>query len=99
HPSLRTLSLHDALPIYPGVKAMYPASSNSVDQRSQLLGSSHRPWMNTTGVSPAAFARSSCCVSCSVIVVASLTLVAIAVPLPPEDRKCTRLNSSHEWMS
>src|SRR5439155_14091068 len=35
--------------------------------RSQLLGKSHKPWMNTTGVRPDAFARSTCWDSCSVI--------------------------------
>ena len=38
-----------------------------VAQRSQLLGSSHRPWTKTTGVRPVAFARSTCSASCSVM--------------------------------
>jgi hypothetical protein len=54
---------------HPGVSATQPAVSDSSAQRSQLLGSSHRPWTNTTGVSPDAFARSTCLVACSVIVV------------------------------
>ena len=53
----------------PGVSAVKPASSNSAAQRSQLLGSSHRPWMKTTGCSPVALARATSCASCSVIVV------------------------------
>jgi hypothetical protein len=52
----------------PGVKATYPLSSNSAAQRSQLLGSSHRPWTNTTGGRPVALARSHCSSSCSVII-------------------------------
>jgi hypothetical protein len=43
-------------------------------QRSQLLGSSHSPWMNTTGVRPVAFARWHCSSSCSVIVLALVEL-------------------------
>src|SRR5215210_1472240 len=46
-----------------GVTAAYPASSNNCVQRSQLLGSSQSPWMNTTGVRPLAFACSTCSVS------------------------------------
>ena len=34
-----------------GSQRAYPASSKTVAQRSQLLGSSQSPWMNTTGVS------------------------------------------------
>ena len=54
----------------PGVSAVKPASSNSVAQRSQLLGSSQRPWMKTTGFKPVALARATAWPSCSVIVVA-----------------------------
>ena len=42
----------------PGTSAAYPASSNRAAQRSQLLGSSHSPWTNTTGVRPDPFTRS-----------------------------------------
>src|SRR2546421_3133807 len=51
---------------HPGFTAVKPASSNMVAQRSQLLGSSQRPWMKTTGVRPDALARSTCSDSCSV---------------------------------
>jgi hypothetical protein len=54
---------------HPGVNAAKPLSSNSFAQRSQLLGSSHRPWTNTTGGRPVAFACSHWASSCSVIVV------------------------------
>ena len=37
-------------------------------QRSQLLGSSHRPWMKTTGLRPVALARSTCSASWAVTV-------------------------------
>ena len=39
--------------------------------RSQLLGSSHKPCMNTTGVSPDAFAVSICLASCSLMLAIS----------------------------
>jgi hypothetical protein len=35
-----------------GVSAAKPACSKTSTQRSQLLGNSHNPWMNTTGVFP-----------------------------------------------
>src|SRR6266852_2434576 len=44
----------------PGLTVAYPASSKTVIQRSQLLGSSQSPWMNTTGWRPEALARSIC---------------------------------------
>ena len=59
----------------PGVRAVKPASSNSVAQRSQLDGSSHRPWMKTTGCRPVALARETSSASCSVIVVADMTVI------------------------
>ena len=64
---------------------MYPASSKTAAQRSQLLGKSHRPWMNTTGVRPVAFARSASAASCSVIVaVADLSADSVLViSVPP----------------
>ena len=46
-------------------------SSKTVRHRSQLLGSSHRPWTNTTGVLPDAFAWSTCSSSSFVTVRAS----------------------------
>src|SRR5256886_16230337 len=52
---------------HPGFTAVKPASSNNVAQRSQLLGSSQRPWMKTTGVRPDALARSTCSDSRSVM--------------------------------
>src|SRR6185295_18754349 len=51
-----------------GANATYPASSNSSAQLSQLEGSSHSPWMKTTGVAVVAFACSTCARSASVIV-------------------------------
>src|SRR5437667_7867678 len=51
----------------PGATAENPDSSNTVAQRSQLLGSSQRPWMKTTGVRPDALARSTCSDSWSVM--------------------------------
>lgn len=70
---------------HPGVNATKPFSSNSAAQRSQLLGSSHRPWTNTTGGRPVALAFSHCWSSCAVIVM-SLggvldTALAMAAPL------------------
>src|SRR5437764_5759899 len=50
-----------------GVSAAYPASSKTVAQRSQLLGSDQRPWMKTAAGRPEAFASSICSVSRSVI--------------------------------
>src|SRR5712691_2635635 len=63
----------------PGVSAVYPAASNIVAQRSQLLGSSQRPWTNTTGCSPVVLARSTCSISWSVIVVAEFMDAALDV--------------------
>jgi hypothetical protein len=60
----------------PGVSAVKPASSNTFAQRSQLLGSSQRPWTKTTGGLPVAFAVSTCCFSCSVMVRGWLTGLA-----------------------
>jgi hypothetical protein len=54
-----------------GVSAVYPASSKTAAQRSQLLGRSQSPWMKTTGVFPVAFAASICPASYSVIVAIS----------------------------
>src|SRR5690349_5148191 len=51
----------------PGDSAANPAASKCSVQRSQLLPSSHSPWMKTTGVRPLAFAVVTCSVSCSVI--------------------------------
>ena len=51
----------------PGASVAYPASSKRARQRSQLLGSSHRPWTNTTGTRPDSLASSICCVSCRVM--------------------------------
>src|SRR5258708_34184134 len=59
----------------PGVSAVYPASSNTAAQRAQPRGSSQRPWTNTTGCRPVAFARLTCCASCSVIGAGSVGLV------------------------
>ncbi len=53
---------------HPGRTGAYPASSKSCAHRSQLLGSSHRPWTNTAGVRPDALAFSTCWVSESDIV-------------------------------
>src|SRR2546425_4290504 len=50
-----------------GARLAYPASSKTEVHRSQLLGSSQRPWMKTTGVRPEAFAASISWVSRSVI--------------------------------
>ena len=44
----------------PGVTARSRPPRRASAQRSQLLGSSHRPWTNTTGVLPEALARSTC---------------------------------------
>src|SRR5207342_1660829 len=41
-----------------GVSGAYPACLNKSAQLAQLLGSSQRPWMKTTGVLPEAFAAS-----------------------------------------
>lgn len=41
-----------------GVSGAYPACWNKSAQLAQLLGSSQRPWMKTTGVVPEAFAAS-----------------------------------------
>ena len=70
---------------HPGVSAAYPAASNRSAHRSQLLGSRNRPWMNITGVSPEAFARSTCPLSGSVIVVVLLDVVA-DMKVPPKLR-------------
>src|SRR6516165_4714242 len=70
---------------HPGVSAAYPAASNRSAHRSQLLGSRNRPWTNITGVSPEAFARSTCPLSCSVIVVVVLDLSA-DMKVPPQLR-------------
>ena len=43
---------------HPGVNGAYPASSYMAAHRSQLLGSSQRPWMNTTGGRPVLLAAS-----------------------------------------
>ena len=51
----------------PGEIVAKPASSNTVRQRSQLIGSSQSPWTNTTGVRPDAFACAICSASYSVI--------------------------------
>ena len=64
----------------PGVSGAKPASSNASAHRSQLLGSSHRPWMNTTGRRPDAFARSTCRPSCSVTV--AMSPPSLVVPEP-----------------
>src|SRR5258706_2344379 len=55
----------------PGCTAQSPAASNPSAHRSQLLGSSHKPCTNTTGVLPDWFARSTCSSSSSVTVRAS----------------------------
>src|SRR5437773_661705 len=44
----------------PGLTAVKPDSSKSDAHRSQLDGSNQRPCTNTTGLSPEAFARSTC---------------------------------------
>jgi hypothetical protein len=36
-----------------------PASAKNAAHRSQLEGSNHKPWMNTTGVRPESFARAT----------------------------------------
>lgn len=41
-----------------GVSGAYPARLKKSAQLAQLLGSSQRPWMKTTGVVPEAFAAS-----------------------------------------
>ena len=64
-----------------GVNAVYPFFSKSCAHRSQLLGSSHRPWTNTTGTRPAVFARSTCSASYSVI--AGRCFVPMSVNPPP----------------
>ena len=56
----------------PGVSAVYPASSKTAGQRSQLLGSSHRPCTNTTGCNSGGVGRWTSCASCSVQVRSSL---------------------------
>ena len=57
----------------PGVSAVKPASSKTPAQRSQLLGSSHRPWTKTTGCSPVALARVTSAASCSVMVAGAVS--------------------------
>src|SRR5262249_23484966 len=52
----------------PGETGAYPAPSKSLAQRSQLVGSSHSPWMNTTGRFPDALALSTWFCSCLVTV-------------------------------
>src|SRR5262245_41489967 len=59
-----------------GASATYPASSKSVAQRSQLDGSSHRPWMKTTGGAVGACARSTCSSSRAVMVAGALPSTA-----------------------
>ena len=44
----------------PGATGAKPACLKSSAQRSQLLASSHSPWMKTTGVPPDEFAASIC---------------------------------------
>src|SRR4051812_40073292 len=44
----------------PGATGAKPAWSKTVAQRSQLLASSHSPWMKTTGVRADEFAASTC---------------------------------------
>jgi hypothetical protein len=50
-----------------GFTAAYPASSNALAQRSQLLGSSQSPWMKTAAAFPAALAFSTSALSRSLI--------------------------------
>src|SRR5437762_2959398 len=68
---------------HPGFTAVKPASSNNVAQRSQLLGSSQRPWMKTTAVRPDALARSICSDSWSVMRVRSAATVLIGGSFVP----------------
>src|SRR5438093_2140914 len=63
---------------HPGVREAYPAPSKSLAHLSQLLGSSHRPWTNTTGLLPDAFALSICACSCLVTVVIESLLARAA---------------------
>src|SRR5205823_5720742 len=56
---------------------------NSSAQRSQLLGSSQRPWMKTTAVRPDALARSICSDSWSVMRVRSAATVLIGGSFVP----------------
>src|SRR6202042_3489885 len=44
----------------PGLTGAYPAAANTAAHRSQLLGSSQRPWMNTTGLRPESLACAIC---------------------------------------
>jgi hypothetical protein len=75
----------------PGVNAAKPCCSNNSAQRSQLLGSSHRPWTNTTGWRPVALACWHCSSSYSVIVLslgeALESAVVMAALLGRERRK------------
>src|SRR5437763_4839424 len=81
-----------------GVNATYPAFSNSLIQRSQLLGSSHRPCTNATGCFPDVFARWTCFVSAALMVTVASVLVPLTQsPPPPHRRLRTATRCATRW--